>query len=1008
MTTLDKLQVLITAQTEQIRLLGNETKKLRQDLGNLDEGFKRVNQSSKSLKLSLGDLSNVIGGVLIEKMRRELVSVADEMQRLNARMVAVTGSMKRAQEAMDFLRKMSSEQSVALTELSDGYLRLLPSVKAGIISMQDMREILRLANDNIKAFGLSTGETQGLFLGLSQVLGSGTVTMEDLRQVTDRLPGSLNLMAEALGKDVGGLKELIATGKVTTDQILPALMQAFRANEGAAASMADTYASAKIALQNAFSQLSDGTGILDLATTGIKILTGQVLLLTAGFYKARIAFNEWQGDLDEVKDLTDKYQKSVDDLAKLMVENFDPEIKKNAEQLKRAREELKNNKNEHIELRKAVNDNTKEFDKFRKSLQDAMKAAEDDLNKKGLTPLGQKLYDLDQLVNRNRESFNKLSAAEKSMVQQTKELYTEIDRLEQAEKRAQEMQEQWKKAQEDAMQPFLHGIENVQDALADMLVEGQFSFESLGNIAKRVAAEVAAAWIIKPIVAPIFSGAAASSGISMPNFGGFGPSGLLSGLGQGTLGGFGGLNQFGAARLGTGLPGLPGGLSSATLGSILGAAGIGAVGGGLLNNLIGGKSTGGSIGGGLGAGVGMAFGGPLGALLGGTAGSLIGGMFGAGKPTSASEFAASLGQGSGFSSTFGAKNGDIAFSQGLASQLSGFISAIETATGVDVSGKNVRGGFNTNQFGGGFLQSGQFQALFDEKNPQSIQNALNSLAKELLATSDVTNNKLVEALKDLQLEGKGAEEVIRELAIASGRAATDFNKAINDQILQATDPIAFQIQKIREEAEALRKEAMELGGDTSLVSRLEQLRIEQLTLEQNKTDLAAEAARSLAEAQRETERIRANFASISASLSATLGSLKIGNLSTLSPAQKAEEARKQFESLATRAQLGDMEALQGLSPAALSLLETSRAVNASGINFAQDYARVEGVLSSAQAVASRQAQVATVQPSAGGAVVTTSDPQLNSLVATLVQQMAGLNTRIDQMTSETSRMSYAR
>lgn len=73
-----------------------------------------------------------------------------------------------------------------------------------------------------------------------------------------------------------------------------------------------------------------------------------------------------------------------------------------------------------------------------------------------------------------------------------------------------------------------------------------------------------------------------------------------------------------------------GGLTSSSLSSTLGAAGIGAFAGSFLGK-IGGNSTGGSIGGGAGAGIGMAVGGPVGAVVGGLLGGIGGGFFGSKK-----------------------------------------------------------------------------------------------------------------------------------------------------------------------------------------------------------------------------------------------------------------------------------------------------------------------------------------------------------------------------------------
>jgi len=98
-----------------------------------------------------------------------------------------------------------------------------------------------------------------------------------------------------------------------------------------------------------------------------------------------------------------------------------------------------------------------------------------------------------------------------------------------------------------------------------------------------------------------------------------------------------------AAHTALGVAGIPGGVSGTAMGTatstgglfgatsltgLLGAAGLGFAGGGLLASLMGGNSTTGSIGGGLGAGAGLLLGGPIGAILGGLGGSVLGGLLG--------------------------------------------------------------------------------------------------------------------------------------------------------------------------------------------------------------------------------------------------------------------------------------------------------------------------------------------------------------------------------------------
>ncbi len=78
-------------------------------------------------------------------------------------------------------------------------------------------------------------------------------------------------------------------------------------------------------------------------------------------------------------------------------------------------------------------------------------------------------------------------------------------------------------------------------------------------------------------------------------------------------------------------------------------------------------------------------------------------------------------------------------------------------------------------------------------------------------------------------------------------------------------------------------------------------------------------------------------------------SLKLGNLSPLSPEDKLAEARAQFERTAAAAAGGDSAAALRVPAAAQALLEASRAYNASGPGYVSDFNRVNEVLNAIEA-----------------------------------------------------------
>jgi len=231
-----------------------------------------------------------------------------------------------------------------------------------------------------------------------------------------------------------------------------------------------------------------------------------------------------------------------------------------------------------------------------------------------------------------------------------------------------------KKAEENSQrmedlikEPFGNAMTSVQSSVSDMFEKiysgGISSFSDLGKSIKsifiKLAAEISSLLVFKPIANVMMNsvfgsstggssggaGSSISQGTSFLNSVGNQFSSIGSNIGSTSLFGSSidsiGMNMgFGQGTfVGPMMPGsAAGSLTSASLGSVLGVAGLGAAGGGMISSMMGGNSTAGSLLGGGGAALGMMLGGPVGALIGGLAGGVIGGIFKAPKPTNAAAF----------------------------------------------------------------------------------------------------------------------------------------------------------------------------------------------------------------------------------------------------------------------------------------------------------------------------------------------------------------------------------
>lgn len=201
-----------------------------------------------------------------------------------------------------------------------------------------------------------------------------------------------------------------------------------------------------------------------------------------------------------------------------------------------------------------------------------------------------------------------------------------------AEEAAKKAADESAKAAEAMQQPWIEAAEGIRQAFVRTFEEifrtGSVSISGIGNLLKDTFAQLAGTSLTNGILGVPNAAGGFTGGLLGGGVGGLAASGSL---GLSTL--FGYSSNAGASLGSTVGIGQVGG---AIAGNVLLGAGLGALGGGALANLVGGNETGGQIGGGIGgaAGAGLwsigAVGGPVGIGI-AIAGALIGSLFGPGE-----------------------------------------------------------------------------------------------------------------------------------------------------------------------------------------------------------------------------------------------------------------------------------------------------------------------------------------------------------------------------------------
>lgn len=936
-TELERLLVVIDAQTERMR---RELKRGEDSVSNFQ---RRTDSAMSAVEKRMQQVGVIAAAYLGAKLTGDLLNAAKSMQQLEARLNTATGSIKAGGEAMALLRKMSDEQSVSLGSLADGFNRLLPSLKSGIIDFQQMQDVLRLTNDNVKAFGLSAGETQGIFLGLSQVLGSGTVTMEDMRQVTDRLPGTFNRMAQEMGMSVGQLKDFIATGKVTTQEILPAMLQALRDNEGAAAAMGKTFESAMIRMDNAFNDFADSIadlGALDALSWSVQQATNFMKGLQAAMVGVGMTSAQLQNALGVIDDATfaEVVKESEDRLAKInnTAKATTEELEKLGKGAKTTAAAIGGDKKG---LAKASRDAAKGTEDLQESLDEMQASAVYEAVTMGMDDQAKAAYDVELELKKLEERYGTLTEAQKkqaeTIVQQTKSNNAAKAAIKAQEEAAAKQKEQAEENHRLMEEPYLEAMRNIQNVITDTF-EGIFdgsidsAADAAGAIKKiffRMAAEMATLQIFGAQGLNI--GGAAGAAIS--GAGGGGVGGLLSGasslIGQTGIGSA--INAFGASAL-------PSVFGIAAGPTATGAAGYGA---GALSSM----------------GISLsAIALPVAALA-------LGSLLGNKKPSSKMQTGLAdleegtiLARGGLRGEKFSQENQDmvdaLSASASVIAKLFGVVDKVSVAA--------------SDRYGFEYARTDDLK-VFDTDSP--MRNQFKDSAKFLEAVfkdfADEATTKLSEAVTNAlpNIKFDNAEQAIADIQflqqyeeMINPISALDAAlKALEKQfkpVIEQAKRLGLPLEKLNELYEKQRKELLDAEALQKASESFAAIETTLNAAHQTQMDALNEQSRAATEFVQRFSRIKDSFTSF-------IEELTIGRFSPLHPVARLNAMRANVESLGARAQLGDAVAAEELRDLLPAFLELSGEVNGFNTVYAQDRDRAEALSKATLAVFTRQVSI---------------------------------------------------
>ena len=191
------------------------------------------NATSGGLGTLTGQLKSLAvtaaAGIGIAELTRAFIDATQNAHRLETSLTAVTGSTQAAAAEMDYIKATADRMGLSVNDVSEAYVSLTAAAKGTSLEGQATRDIFEAVALAMAKLGKSSADTQGALLGLEQLMGQTTANLEDLRQVTDRIPSGMKLAADGMGMTVEQMKEMISKGEILVTDIVPGLASQLRA-----------------------------------------------------------------------------------------------------------------------------------------------------------------------------------------------------------------------------------------------------------------------------------------------------------------------------------------------------------------------------------------------------------------------------------------------------------------------------------------------------------------------------------------------------------------------------------------------------------------------------------------------------------------------------------------------------------------------------------------------------------------------------------------------------------
>lgn len=202
--------------------IGANVAHLQRDMGKaahiVESTAKKIDKAFKAVKTSL---AVGLSYAAISESARAIYEAGQRADQMERAFRAITGSGEQAKRELESLRTSAQGLGLNFYDVADAYKGMLAAAKGTELEGAKVKQIFDGISSAAVTLGLSSDQTRGALLAVSQMMSKGSIQAEELRgQLGERMPGAFQAMAKAAGVSTSALDDMLQKGEVGID-LLP-------------------------------------------------------------------------------------------------------------------------------------------------------------------------------------------------------------------------------------------------------------------------------------------------------------------------------------------------------------------------------------------------------------------------------------------------------------------------------------------------------------------------------------------------------------------------------------------------------------------------------------------------------------------------------------------------------------------------------------------------------------------------------------------------------------------